>query len=62
MDRFSKMDILKMSKIEKPKKVLKKAYFFTISDHYALNDRKNEFQFVIINFYIFLKKTVKNKI
>jgi hypothetical protein len=56
------MDILKMSKIEKSKILLKKAHFFRICHHNGLIYRKNTFQVVTIIFNIFFRKKVKNKI
>jgi hypothetical protein len=47
-----------MSKIENPKKVLKKTLFLRVSEHYRHNHRKNNAKFVMINFLYFLAKTI----
>ena len=53
MDRFSKMDIFKMSKIQNPKKVLKKDSKNWVCDENGLVHRKNNFQSVMIFLFIF---------
>jgi len=48
----------KMSKIENPKKVLKKTLFFRVSEHNALIFVFWMKKSVTINFYIFLQKMI----
>jgi hypothetical protein len=48
----------KMSKIENPKKVLKKTLVLRVSEHYRLNHRKNNSKNVTIIFFIFYKKNL----
>jgi hypothetical protein len=45
-----------MSKIENPKKVLKKTLFFRLCDENALNHRKNHSKNVTIKIFIFFEK------
>jgi len=47
----------KMSKIEKPKKVLKRTLFFGVCDQNALKSEKITQKSVTINFYIFSQNT-----
>jgi hypothetical protein len=54
------MDILKMSKNEKLKKVLKKGAFLGVLDHNGLIYRNNEFQTVMLIFHLFLQKAFRN--
>jgi len=46
----------KMSKIENPKKVLKKTLFLEVCDENAHNHRKNHSKNVTIKFFIFFEK------
>jgi len=48
-----------MSKIEKPKYFFKKTLKVIILDHYALNHKKNNYNFVTIFFYKFFRKNLK---
>ena len=47
----------KMSKIENPKKVLKKTLFLGLCDENAHKSEKSEKKSVTINFYIFSQNT-----
>jgi hypothetical protein len=47
-----------MSKIENPKKVLKKTLFFKVSEHYRHNHIKNNAKSVTIKFLYFYEKNL----
>jgi len=57
---FRKWTFLKMSKIEKPKILLKKDPKITLCDQIGLIYRKNTFQYVSIFFFIFFLFFFKN--